>query len=67
MNRTTPQLTRDNLKVIGVPEQVHADVKMLAARDRVSMYAVIIEAVRLYKALHQDGDNHASPKPVQEA
>lgn len=53
--------------MIGVPEQVHADVKMLAARDRVSMYAVIIEAVRLYKALHQDGDNHASPKPVQEA
>lgn len=47
--------------MIGVPEQVHADVKMLAARDRTSMYAVIIEAVRLYKALHQDGaSDHAN-------
>ena len=59
MNKNTPQLTRDNLKVIGVPEEVHADVKMLAARDRISMYAVVIEAVRLYKRFHEDA-RHAN-------
>lgn len=40
-------------KNITLPEQMHAEIKQLAQRDSLPVYAVIAEAIRLYKALHQ--------------
>ena len=44
-------------KNVTLPEDVHARIKHLAQRDRLQVYAVIVEALRLYEALHPgDGD-----------
>jgi hypothetical protein len=56
---TSPTITRENLKMIGVPEPIHTKAKLLAARDRLPMYAVVAEALRLYEKFYE-GDNHAN-------
>ena len=45
-------------KNITLPEDMHAEIKLLSQRDGVPVYAVIVEAIRLYKALHQNGNDH---------
>ena len=47
-------------KNITLPEQMHAEIKQLSQRDGLPVYAVVAEAIRLYKALHQDASNHAN-------
>lgn len=47
-------------KNITLPEDMHAEIKLLSQRDGVPVYAVVAEAIRLYKALHQPEGNHAN-------
>jgi len=47
-------------KNVTLPEDLHARIKGLAQRDRLQVYAVIVEALRLYEAVHQNGGEDAN-------
>jgi len=42
-------------KNVTLPEDLHARIKRLAQRDDLQVYAVIVEALRLYEKVHEDG------------
>lgn len=42
-------------KNVTLPEDLHARIKGLAQRDGLQVYAVIVEALRLYEKVHEDG------------
>jgi hypothetical protein len=52
-------------KNVTLPEQMHAEIKNLAQRDGVPVYAVVAEAIRLYKALHQGAPQAAIVTPQE--
>jgi hypothetical protein len=65
MTTNQTQITRDNVKMVAVPEALHTEIKVLSARDRLPMYAVVASAIRLYKALHQDTPQAAIVTPQE--
>lgn len=48
-------------KNVTLPVDLHARIKYLSRRDDKQVYAIIVEALRLYEALHQDGDHERQP------
>lgn len=59
MKTTTPKPNWTVRKNVTLPEDLHAEVKRLARRDRLHVYEVIAEGLRLYEAIvkpaQQDG------------
>ena len=45
-------------KNVTLPEDLHTRIKGLAQRDGLQVYAVRVEALRLYEAVHQNGGNN---------
>jgi len=60
MNTTQTKPDWTVRKNVTLPADMHAEIKHLAQRDGLQVYAVIAEAVRLYKLLHQTEGNHAN-------
>ena len=46
-NKST--LTRSNVKMVGIPADLHAKIKVLAERDDLAMYELVAQAIDAYE------------------